>query len=222
MGGRGSQYTDVGVMVDMAGGSGSDKSRSIPVAGLTPSSNGTSLRYTSVSATLSSLEKNALKLDHEQLKIIDKDGFVIHAVDGNKGSVGFAGGESKVKGNVVTHNHPRDDSKMNGGTFSEGDISSLSMGMSEMRASAREGTYSLKAGRKANPTGFYNSLVSSSTKTELNKKMLVAGRKVNPKNYSSKTDYHTAVFNAQLKVYHNWYKANASKYGYTYTFTKNS
>ena len=59
MGGRGSQYTDVGVMVDLAGGSGGsgDNSRSIPVAGLTPSSNGTSLRYTSVSATLSSLEK---------------------------------------------------------------------------------------------------------------------------------------------------------------------
>lgn len=223
MGGRGSQYSNVGVVVDMRGSAGgSENNRKLPVAGLTPSSNGTSLRYTSVPTTLASLEKKALTLDHEQLKIIDKNGFVIHASDGNKGSVGFAGGESKVKGNIVTHNHPRDNSKLDGGTFSEADIHTLSMGMSEMRASAREGTYSLKAGKKADPNGFYNNLVSRKTTTELNKKMLIAGRKINPAKYANESDYYSAVFNAQVKVYHNWYATNASKYGYTYTFTKNS
>ena len=159
---------------------------------------------------------------HEELRVVDRDGFVIGASVGDEGSVGItARTAANLRGNVLTHNHPRSDDGMNGGTFSTADIGIMARyGVSELRATAREGTYSLRAGNNANPAGFYNELMDPRTQRSLYTQMTSAGRRINPADFSDKQSYTNAVFNAQVKVYDNWYKRNAGKYGLIYTFEK--
>lgn len=141
MGGRGSSSSGGGAASDIwgTGGGGMIASDDLDMnlAGLTP------MRGNKVdgAATLASVEKRTEGLDHEQLYVVDGQGFVVAATDGDKGSVPITARTARnLKGNVMTHNHPRDNAEVNGGTFSYADINCLSLGMSELRASAREGT----------------------------------------------------------------------------------
>ncbi len=70
---------------------------------------------------------------HERALVFDKDGKVIFAREGGRGSVGFSGEElAKFKGRVFTHNHPE-----MGGSFSPADIQlASSHDLHEIRAVA--------------------------------------------------------------------------------------
>lgn len=218
MGGRGSSSGGGGTpSSDIWGASGTASSggTDINLAGLTPMQG----NKVDGDATLASVEARTHGLDHEQLYVVDDQGFVVAATDGDSGSVPITARTAKnIKGNVMTHNHPRDDANVNGGTFSYADINCLSLGMREMRAVASEGTYSLKAGNRANATGFANYMLSQ--KNVINKGMAGASAKVKAKNYKSESEFRAAKFNAEMDWLSGWYSDNAGKFGYTYTFTK--
>lgn len=182
---------------------------SLPVAGLTPSSNGTTLRYTSTDATLTKLERDARSLGHEELKVVDDDGFVTAAYKGSAHSVAYNPHLTVDK--IVTHNHPSG----YGGTFSEADVSGfLSWNQKEIRASAKEGTYSLKRTSKSNPRAFANAYNADKTSMDRTATRMLSEA-------MAKGQSENAMRKAWVDVYHQWFKRNASKYGYEYTFTKN-
>ena len=220
MGGRGSSSGGGGgAAADIWGTGGSvpgyaDSDLDMNLAGLTPMQG----NKVDGEKTLASVEARTNGLDHEQLYVIDDQGFVVAATDGDSGSVPITARTAKnIKGNVMTHNHPRDDSNVNGGTFSYADINCLSLGMSEMRAVASEGTYSLKAGNHADGRGFANYMVKN--KNVINKGMAGASAKVKASKYKSESEFHAAKFNAEMEWLSGWYSDNAGKFGYTYTFT---
>ena len=104
-------------------------------------------------------------------------------------------------------------------SFSDADINSLAMGMKELRASAKEGNYSMKATKTADPVGFHQAYerAASSLQTKMRKvaEQMVAGRW---KNYEA---YRKENRKAQCQILHGWYAKNAECFGYTYSFGPN-
>lgn len=146
--------------------------------------------------------------------LINKDGKVVAGAKGNKHSVGIAYDGSQ-EGMTVTHNHPSN----YGGTFSGADISHLTEAkLKQIRAVAKEGTYKMTATKNANPTGLNKALAK-----DINRLNIQASKnslKVKRKNLTAK-QYKTAQRKAYVDTIDSWYKKNASKYGYKYTFTPN-
>ena len=164
--------------------------------------------------TLSYIEKIYKKgMNKEQLQILDEDGWVIRAYQGEKHSVAFDPDE--VRGRVVTHNHP----SRWGGTFSGADIRATGFGIKEIRASANEGVYSLKATRKADSQGLQNALRKALPQIDRQMEKVADRLKrmkiVNPQRRA------TINRRLQLNVLHRWYQKNAEKYGFEYQFTRN-
>ena len=217
MGGRGSASASSkygggggGILV-MGGSAGED----MLTAGMTATDEAGGFRYTSTEATLSKLETEALSLDHEQLKIVDSNGFVLAAVDGEKHSVGITDNALKnIKGNTVTHNHPAG----YGGTFSEADVASLSLGMKEMRASAAEGTYSIKATNKATADSArsFAAAYQKASQGSLGRRAADAATAK-----AAKGGTEAECRKAYCDTLGGWLSKNASKYGYKYSFTAN-
>lgn len=208
MGGRGSgSYTAGGVTVGMGGGG---NSKDMHVAGWTPEAGSKSVH---VETTVKSVEQRIGGLDHEQMAIIDKNGYVVAAVDGDEHSVGITPNAAKyIKGNDVYHNHP------NGGTLSTTDI--ISAGQTEAGSisavSKNMGkTYTLKAGHKADGKGLARQM-------QKDEKGLIAQwqKKADSmvgKHYSSEAAYKRELNNHWNNIMGDWMSKNASKYGYTYT-----
>lgn len=146
--------------------------------------------------------------------LINKDGKVVAGAKGNKHSVGITYDGSQ-EGMTVTHNHPSN----YGGTFSGADISHLTEAkLKQIRAVAKEGTYKMTATKNANPTGLNKALAK-----DINRLNIQASKnslKVKRKNLTAK-QYKTAQRKAYVDTIDSWYKKNASKYGYKYTFTPN-
>lgn len=117
-----------------------------------------------------------------------------------------------MPGKIVTHNHPSE----YGGTFSDADISFLSLGMKELRASAKEGTYSIKAKKNANPHGLMKAYLRSAPRMQ--DAMREIALEMARKKYTSKKAYEKANRKAQLEVIHNWYQRNVKRYGFEYNF----
>lgn len=187
------------------------KLQPVNVAGMTKGVNGGSLRYVSTQETLRQYEASKLNKPNEQMAILDDNGFIVKAYEGDKHSVAYI--PEETIGKVVTHNHPN----KYGGTFSDADVAGfLEYGQKEIRASAKEGTYSLRETKKG--SGQKDALNKAYAKAQplLAKKAESALEKV--KNAGGS---RTAQRKAYVDVYHNWYKNNFGKYGYTYTFTKN-
>ena len=93
--------------------------------------------------SIHNVEDRIRNQNYESAAIIDKDGNELLFKDGSHSMVGFTGTEcAMMKGNTLTHNHPR--SSM----FSDEDIKCFETNdMLEMRATTREGiTYSIKQG----------------------------------------------------------------------------
>ena len=183
----------------------------VNVAGMTKGVNGGSLRYVSTQETLRQYEASKLNKPNEQMAILDDNGFIVKAYEGDKHSVAYI--PEETIGKVVTHNHP----DKYGGTFSDADVAGfLEYGQKEIRASAKEGTYSLRETKKG--SGQKDALNKAYAKAQpsLAKKAESSLEKV--KNAGGS---RTAQRKAYVDVYHNWYKNNFGKYGYTYTFTKN-
>lgn len=146
--------------------------------------------------------------------LIDKNGKVVAGAKGNKNSVGVAYSDNQ-EGMTLTHNHP---SKY-GGTFSGADISYLTTAkLKQIRAVAKEGTYKMTATKHANPVAFNKALAKDINK--LNIKALKNQLKVKKGNLT-KSQYKIHQRKAYVDTIDDWYKKNASKYGYEYTFKAN-
>lgn len=164
--------------------------------------------------TLDFIEKVYKKgMKKEQLQILNDDGWVIKAYQGDEHSVAY--NPMYVKGRVVTHNHP----SRWGGTFSEADVHGLKWGAKEKRASAAEGVYSLKATRKANPEGFSAALDNAIP--EIRRRMAQISARVSRMGIVNPKRRATISRRLQIGALHRWYQKNAGKYGFEYTFTKN-
>lgn len=144
--------------------------------------------------------------------MIDRKGKMVAGAKGNRGSVGIA--YDNQKGMLVTHNHPG----AYGGTFSDADINHLTReNLREIRAVAKEGTYSMKATRKANPIGLNKALAKDMASIE-KKAVLNASQK--SLNYSGRkrTNMYRKAYTDTIS---DWYSNNAGKYGYKYSFKPN-
>ena len=143
MGGRGASSASFNkamgselVLPDGRGGGRAEISKKIPSAYFQ------TLEGNRVSAqkTLTNTEGKIIKNDYETGVIIDNDGFVQAAYKGGKTSVNFGRDSEKMKGNIVTHNHP------SGVPLpSRGDILTAgTYGAKEIRMATIHGTGSLK------------------------------------------------------------------------------
>lgn len=146
--------------------------------------------------------------------LINKDGKVVAGARGNKHGVGIAYDGSQ-EGMTLTHNHPSN----YGGTFSGADISHLTEAkLKQIRAVAKEGTYKMTATKNANPTGLNKALAKDINR--LNAQAQKNSLKVKKSNLTKK-QYNTTRRKAYVDTIDSWYKKNAGKYGYKYTFTPN-
>ncbi len=146
--------------------------------------------------------------------LIDKNGKVVAGAKGGRHSVGIAYNGNQ-EGMTVTHNHPSN----YGGSFSGADISHLTTAkLKSIRAVAKEGTYKMVATSKANPMELNRALAKDinrlNSQASKNKKSVKRG------NMSIK-QYKTARRKAYVDTIDSWYRQNASKYGYKYTFEAN-
>lgn len=217
MGGRGASskfdYSDIPDIVDiLEHGRGEFVAIDLPTAGRTAFGKGLS---TLPGESLKRIETHLTAgLDHEQLHVIDAHGFVVAAVDGGEGSVGFT---QKVfrnsKGNITTHNHPRSDKKTMGGTFSFADIKMLGKsGAKQTRASAKEGTYVLQARNQQQAQKYYQYVTSPAGHKKLREITKTAIYKLPKRRLKKKT----TVFNTQLAALNEFYKQTAPSFGLKY------
>lgn len=209
MGGRGSGSTSYGggsggVVIVWGEGSGPAK-ESLPLAGKTVFFGG---NKTDTKATTAVFEADTYKLDHEELLFVDQEGFARGYFKGDSGSVSFGLPKHvKVSDLTATHNHPLGDGRSTGGTFSAADMSVLAKyGLKEIRATAAEGTYSLKPTGRANPSGFLSALSRyDSTVSQKTKASVAAG--------DTRSTIDIALSHAN-----DWVAATAPQFGYEYTF----
>lgn len=147
---------------------------------------------------------------------VDENGKVIAGAKGDKHSVAVGIDADKETSKLTfTHNHPN----RYGGTFSSADVSSLTtQNLKEMRAVAKEGTYSLKRMRGAKPLDFNRALNKAIPKIESQARSNAG--KVKSAGLSQ-TEYRKKYRKAYVDTYSSWYKKNASKYGYKYEFKPN-
>lgn len=210
MGGRGASF-GIETIAALGIQAGEGEVKPLNVAGMTPMDKGS--RYTNAKKTLAYIENIKKDYKEEQLQVIDRHGYVTRAFQGDQHSVAVdLETRTYMRGKVVTHNHP----DTWGGTFSDADLSCLRMGMRELRASAREGNYSMKAMRTADPEGFHQAYVRDSGKIQFQMKKIAY--EMAEKKWSSYNRYRHENRKAQLQVMHEWYEQHAGDYGYQYKF----
>lgn len=151
------------------------------------------------------MQMNGLNMETAWLS--DKDGNIVAGARGNSTSVGVAYPRELQKGLTLTHNHPG----KYGGTFSTADISHLTRAnLAEIRAVAKEGTYSLKATSNARPLDFNRALNKDYSRLQR-----LANQRYKQAQEQGKKGAEARK--AYVDTISNWYKKNAKKYGYTYT-----
>ena len=74
--------------------------------------------------TLQEIEDRIRNLEHEELFVIDKDGTILAAYEGNEHSVAFYHSELMREGVTVTHGHPKGEEGY-GATFSLQDVMNM-------------------------------------------------------------------------------------------------
>lgn len=210
MGGRGASF-GVETIAALGIQAGEGEIKPLNVVGMTPMDKGS--RFTNAKKTLAYIESMKREYEEEQLQVIDRHGYVTRAFQGDRHSVAVdLETRTYMRGKVVTHNHP----DTWGGTFSDADLSCLRMGMRELRASAKEGNYSMKALREADPEGLHRAYVRDSGRIESQMKKIAY--EMAEKKWSSYKRYRHENRKAQLQVMHEWYESHAKDYGYQYTF----
>lgn len=156
-------------------------------------------------------------LEHEQLFVVDQEGFVIKGYDGTENSVAFDTESARQwKGLTVTHRHPGED----GGTFSIPDICNVAKynwGVHE--ASAREGRYRIEATHKADSEALASAIAQGLPKVQGEMKAEAERMaKALKKDHISEKDYERESYKAQLGVLERWYEEILPKAGYQYKF----
>lgn len=184
------------------------------VAGWTPQAGH---REVNADVTMSSAEKRINGLDHEQMVVVDRYGYVVAVVDGGEHSVGLTDKARKAikEGGIATHNHP------NGGTLSRQDvISAGNIGLTEIRATSKrfKTNYSLKATNKANGKGIAKQMKKD--KKKIDEQWDEKIQKINKRKYQNEENYLHAVYSAYNDVMGEWFDKNAKKYGYVYSSSK--
>ena len=210
-GGRGSgSFTAGGATVTMAGGAMGSGGNDMNVAGWTPDAGHKSVDK---AKTVTAVEDRIRDLNHEQLAIVDKNGYVVAAVDGDQHSVGITPNAAKyIKGNDVLHNHP------NGSTLSTTDVITAGRtecgSISAVSKNARK-TFTLTAGHKADGAGLAKAMQKDEGKLIGQWQAKIDSMK--GKKYSSEASWKKQVNAHWTKIMGDWMSTNASKYGYTYT-----
>jgi len=105
---------------------------------ITPPKVDTSKNVTGTPKSVLDFEKSVVHQSYESAGLYSPDGILILMKDGNKHSVFFTDGEvAKMKGNILTHNHP------SGSPFSDFDIFTFVQAqLREIRAAGKQYTYS--------------------------------------------------------------------------------
>ena len=166
-------------------------------------------------------ETKRLKAKVEYSAVYDQDGNLIgQETKGGKGSVRTPLRYFQEDA-TFTHNHPREEGML-GGTFSYEDVDALtSTRVSTIRASAKEGTYSMTKGKNFDGDGLKAYLRSETSKNEATYSERNKTLREKVRNGSiSYTDYYNSAkdsFNKFLVAEHNSLLAGQKQYGYTYT-----
>ncbi|WP_270207981.1 hypothetical protein [Eggerthella lenta] len=144
MGGRGSwSATAKGERIGKSGGRAGTPSEKIPASQFQTIDG----NRVSKSATFANVEKQIAAHTYETGVIVDGQGFVLAARKGGKNSVNFGSDSGKVKGNIVTHNHPS-----GAAAFSVADIRSTgNLGGIGIRATTKENGTAVLAKASNNP-----------------------------------------------------------------------
>ena len=212
MGGRGQSGSSFGsVAISLLSGESMGDVSPIITAGLME------LRGSSADpeSTLQNIDRVRFnKLKHEQLFVVDNDGFVLKGYGGEKHSVAFdVESALQWRGLTVTHRHPSE----YGGTFSMADVvNTVKYGFGRHEASANEGRYVMRPTKSANGAGLVEALQKATPGIE--RQMSKVGKEIESKKFPSKKAYLVANRKAQLEIVHTWYKLNTPKYGYEYEF----
>lgn len=189
-------------------------------------------------ATVDAFETKRYKAKVEYGTLITVDGQQLIEKRGGKGSVSLLS-RLYAQASVMSHNHPRSDAGLLGGTFSPEDLNTFgSTRISTMRATASEGTYSITKTGTFDAPGlrqYYNSQQAQIQRTYAAKtagaaaayRSTVADYQAGRVPYSAvenayKTYRQTAnyEFNRKLVSLHNALVAGQSQYGYTYTLER--
>ena len=171
---------------------------------------------------IDTFENKRVKGKVEYGTAIASDGTVIGEKRGGKGSVSTPKWWER-DGAIFSHIHPREEGLL-GGTFSLGDINVFANGKyGTMRASAKEGTYSMS--KLSNFDGEGLKQYARQLNVEMDRKADVA-YKACAKAIKDGTKYEDALkqyykeINTAFTEWHDGYKAGESKYGYYYTLEK--
>lgn len=156
---------------------------------------------------------------------VTEDGTQIdREMKGGKGSVRVSRAMHDTDNCAFTHNHPRSDGML-GGTFSSADLRNFANYKNKtVRATAKEGTYSMSKGKNFDRAGF-NQFVSDADSTFVkkvnsNQRTLNNKYRNNEMSYSDYTKQSAKAFNTALVELHETYRKGQKKYGYTYTLEK--
>ena len=187
----------------------------LPLAGQTAfNQNGETL---GTKATVDKWENKLRTLDHEQLLMVNDDGYAVAYFDGGKQSVSFRVPDNVDTSKVVlTHIHPAEGDRTIGGTFSDADLlNHIRIGFKETRAASDEGTYYFRAGKGADPKGFIKDLASR--EREVDKYVDQAVKKYKA---AGKTLDYKAHNDFWLQAHDRWMRVHAAKNGYIYGVEK--
>lgn len=176
-----------------------------------------------VRETIETWEEKRVKNKIEYSMSVDEDGNPIGKEDkGGKNSVRVP--VSKLQeGATHTHIHPREETGVLGGTFSDGDLMNFAnYDVKTYRAKAKEGAYSISKKSGFNKTAFKDYVDDLYTKEHASLSKVTDGilnKMRSDSNYSYK-DYskdYTKALNGFLVSVHNGLLAGQKKYGYSYT-----
>ena len=150
-------------------------------------------------------------------------------VNGNPVDTEKKGGSGSVKASYAmheysdtfSHNHPREQGGL-GGTFSPADLRNFAKyGNKTVRATAKEGTYSISKGSNFDAAGFTKYVREVDAAHQKEYKQTLKTLNANIRNGKIRADEFNRAnykaFNTMLVNLHNSYKAGEKTYGYTYT-----
>lgn len=174
---------------------------------------------------ITSWEAKRVKNKVEYAYSVDPDGTPVGSeIRGSKGSVRVPLKYHDTPDAVFSHVHPRGDGML-GGTFSSADLRNFANHKNKtVRATAKEGTYSISKTKKFDSRGasqYFTDCHSEFTKGYRKKAdSLYYDYKSSKISYDEYLKGNAKAFNTALVKLHNDYAAGQKKYGYTYTLEK--
>lgn len=170
-------------------------------------------------------EDKRVKAKVEYAMSLDEDGNPIGAERrGGKGSVRVPYSYHDTPNSTFSHNHPREDGIL-GGTFSQADASNFANYRGRtIRATAKEGTYSMSKTGKFDAAGFKRHVATGQSQFEATNRKLhdavYARYRAGEITYSQYKLGAAKAFNTALVGLHEHYRAGQKQYGYTYTLER--